>query len=110
MPTAAFGLIYGDFLKSIGDETTGTTLSNGIFTTVYSFTGSNCLKLRETRKKRFFFRPIGQWLAWSLLVPDCRAHWKHCLHPGGRWPDFLPDLAPVDHLLWADTRQVGDNF
>lgn len=36
---AAFGLIYGDFLKSVGDETVGTTLSNGMFNTVSSFTG-----------------------------------------------------------------------
>ncbi|KAL1500784.1 hypothetical protein ABEB36_006228 [Hypothenemus hampei] len=39
VPVSAFGLIYGDFLKSLGNETRGTTLSNGIIITVYSFTG-----------------------------------------------------------------------
>ncbi|XP_066152066.1 monocarboxylate transporter 7-like [Euwallacea fornicatus] len=39
IPVVAFGLIYGEFLRSLGDETTGTTISNGVFTTVYSFTG-----------------------------------------------------------------------
>ncbi|XP_060535806.1 monocarboxylate transporter 7-like isoform X2 [Cylas formicarius] len=39
IPMAAFGLVFGDFLKSVGDETTGTTLANGFFNTVSSFMG-----------------------------------------------------------------------
>ncbi|XP_060528670.1 monocarboxylate transporter 7-like isoform X2 [Cylas formicarius] len=39
IPMAAFGLIFGNFLSSVGDETTGTTLANGIFNTVSSFMG-----------------------------------------------------------------------
>ncbi|KAJ8971340.1 hypothetical protein NQ314_000753 [Rhamnusium bicolor] len=39
VPTAAFGLLYGNFLASVGDETTGIALTNGIFNTVQSFTG-----------------------------------------------------------------------
>ncbi|XP_060527411.1 monocarboxylate transporter 9-like isoform X2 [Cylas formicarius] len=38
-PVAAFGLIYGKFLDSVGDETTGTTLATGFFNTVSSFMG-----------------------------------------------------------------------
>ncbi|CAH0561109.1 unnamed protein product [Brassicogethes aeneus] len=38
-PQCAFGLIFGNFLADIGDETTGTTLANGMFNTVFSFTG-----------------------------------------------------------------------
>ncbi|XP_019881070.2 uncharacterized protein LOC109608949 [Aethina tumida] len=47
-PMCAFGLVYGNFLKTIGDETTGTTLANGVFNTVFSFTGllSNYLLMK----------------------------------------------------------------
>ncbi|XP_060535826.1 monocarboxylate transporter 9-like isoform X5 [Cylas formicarius] len=38
-PSATFGLIYGKFLASIGDETTATTLANGFFNAVSSFMG-----------------------------------------------------------------------
>jgi MCP family monocarboxylic acid transporter-like MFS transporter 9 len=36
---ACFGLVFGQFLASIGDETTGTTLANGIFNTCFNVTG-----------------------------------------------------------------------
>ncbi|KAJ8925760.1 hypothetical protein NQ315_009608 [Exocentrus adspersus] len=39
VPQTSFGLIFGKFLASIGDETTGTTIVNGVFNTVQSFTG-----------------------------------------------------------------------
>lgn len=42
-----FGLIYGDFLKSIGNETAGTTLSNGIFNTVSSLAGKIIIILKK---------------------------------------------------------------
>ncbi|RZC33015.1 MFS 1 domain containing protein [Asbolus verrucosus] len=39
IPMTCFGLIFGKFLASIGDETTGTTLANGIFNTCFNITG-----------------------------------------------------------------------
>lgn len=39
IPNTAFGLLYGDFLESIGDETTGTALSSGLFFTSQAFSG-----------------------------------------------------------------------
>lgn len=36
---SCFGLIFGRFLASIGDETTGTTLANGLFNTCFNITG-----------------------------------------------------------------------
>ncbi|XP_019768919.1 monocarboxylate transporter 1 [Dendroctonus ponderosae] len=39
LPISAFGLIYGEFLRNLGDETTGITVSNGVFNIVSSFTG-----------------------------------------------------------------------
>ncbi|XP_074036859.1 monocarboxylate transporter 7 isoform X2 [Leptinotarsa decemlineata] len=55
VPLAAFGLLYGQFLSSIGDETTGTTLSNGAFNTVQSFTGLATSFLL----KKFSYRKVG---------------------------------------------------
>ncbi|XP_066249122.1 monocarboxylate transporter 7-like [Euwallacea similis] len=55
IPVAAFGLIYGEFLRSLGDETTGTTISNGVFTTVYSFTGL----LANGLLNKFSYRKVG---------------------------------------------------
>ncbi|XP_044255843.1 monocarboxylate transporter 3 [Tribolium madens] len=39
IPMSSFGLIFGRFLAKIGDETTGTTLANGIFNTCFNITG-----------------------------------------------------------------------
>ncbi|XP_050297253.1 uncharacterized protein LOC126736765 [Anthonomus grandis grandis] len=39
IPMAAFGIVYGPFLRQIGDETTGTTMSTSMFNTINSFTG-----------------------------------------------------------------------
>lgn len=36
---AAFGLVFGKFLASVGDETSGTTIINGLFNTVLNFSG-----------------------------------------------------------------------
>lgn len=36
---AAFGLVFGKFLASVGDETSGTTIINGLFNTVLNFAG-----------------------------------------------------------------------
>lgn len=38
---AAFGIVYGPFLASVGDETSGTTIVNGIFNTILCFTGNS---------------------------------------------------------------------
>lgn len=38
---AAFGLVFGNFLASVGDETSGTTIINGLFNTVFNFTGTD---------------------------------------------------------------------
>lgn len=38
---AAFGLVFGKFLASVGDETSGTTIINGMFGTVLNFSGMN---------------------------------------------------------------------
>ncbi|CAG9764127.1 unnamed protein product [Ceutorhynchus assimilis] len=56
VPLAAFGLIYGDFLRNLGDETTGTAMSNGLFNTINSFTGllaSGLLSRYTCRKVAF---------------------------------------------------------
>ncbi|KAF2894569.1 hypothetical protein ILUMI_11604 [Ignelater luminosus] len=39
VPMAAFGIVFGPFLASIGDETSGTTIVNGMFNTILCFTG-----------------------------------------------------------------------
>lgn len=39
IPLACFGIVFGNFLRSLGDETTGTSMANGIFNMVFSFTG-----------------------------------------------------------------------
>lgn len=36
---AAFGIVFGKFLASVGDETSGTTIINGLFNTVLNFSG-----------------------------------------------------------------------
>ncbi|XP_018569583.1 monocarboxylate transporter 7-like [Anoplophora glabripennis] len=54
-PQTAFGLTFGNFLASIGDETTGTTISNGIFNTVQSFTGLASSILLQ----RYSYRKVG---------------------------------------------------
>lgn len=36
---AAFGLVFGEFLRTLGDETTGITITMGVFNVVTSFTG-----------------------------------------------------------------------
>nr|CAH7734628.1 unnamed protein product [Callosobruchus chinensis] len=48
VPLAAFGLVFGNFLASVGDETAGTTLSNGAYNTVQSFTVRPLLQKSES--------------------------------------------------------------
>ncbi|CAG9764128.1 unnamed protein product [Ceutorhynchus assimilis] len=55
IPMTSFGLVFGNFLQSIGDETTGTTLTNGIFNTVNSFTGL----LANGLLNKFSYRMVG---------------------------------------------------
>ncbi|KAJ8960275.1 hypothetical protein NQ318_004000 [Aromia moschata] len=55
VPAVAFGLIYGNFLASVGDETTGTALTNGVFNTVQSFTGLAAFYLLQ----RYPYRNVG---------------------------------------------------
>ncbi|KAG5891487.1 hypothetical protein JTB14_004945 [Gonioctena quinquepunctata] len=55
VPLTGFGLLYGKFLASIGDETTGTTLSNATFNTVQSFTGLTTSYLL----RKFSYRKVG---------------------------------------------------
>ena len=39
---SAFGIVFGEFMASLGDEIGGTTLVNGLFNTVLSATGNSC--------------------------------------------------------------------
>ncbi|CAG9764125.1 unnamed protein product [Ceutorhynchus assimilis] len=39
LPLGVFGIIYGKWLSTIGDETTGTSIANGMFNTIMCFTG-----------------------------------------------------------------------
>lgn len=39
VPTGVFGIVYGPFLASIGDETSATAIVNSVFNTVLCFTG-----------------------------------------------------------------------
>nr|CAH7734627.1 unnamed protein product [Callosobruchus chinensis] len=55
VPLAAFGLVFGNFLASVGDETAGTTLSNGAYNTVQSFTGI----VSSILLQRLSYRTVG---------------------------------------------------
>lgn len=35
-----FGIIYGEFMERLGDAASGTAIVNGVFFTVFSFTGN----------------------------------------------------------------------
>ena len=61
---SSFGLIFGGFLASIGDETTGTTLANGIFNTCFNITGLAANSLL----RKYSYRIVGLMGAFIYFI------------------------------------------
>ncbi|KAB0798757.1 hypothetical protein PPYR_06637 [Photinus pyralis] len=55
VPTGVFGVVYGPFLATIGDETSGTAIVNSVFNTVLCFTGLPANQLLQ----RTSYRVVG---------------------------------------------------
>ncbi|XP_022901443.2 monocarboxylate transporter 1 [Onthophagus taurus] len=55
VPTTVFGMVYGEFLAGLGDETGATTLINGVFNTVLCFTGLPVNHLLQ----KYTYRKVG---------------------------------------------------
>ncbi|XP_063920633.1 monocarboxylate transporter 7-like [Zophobas morio] len=64
IPMSSFGLIFGGFLASIGDETTGTTLANGIFNTCFNITGLAANSLL----RKYSYRIVGLMGAFIYFI------------------------------------------
>lgn len=55
VPTGVFGVVYGPFLATIGDETSGTAIVNSVFNTALCFTGLPANQLLQ----RTSYRVVG---------------------------------------------------
>lgn len=64
---SAFGIIFGKFLASLGDEIGGTTLVNGLFNTVLSATGNSCSLYTRHFVLIYVFLTLSGVLANQLL-------------------------------------------
>jgi hypothetical protein len=83
---ACFGLVFGQFLASIGDETTGTTLANGIFNTCFNVTGLAANHLLQ----RYTYRAVAFAGAVIFFV--------------GASPPSSSQLSPDGRLVRSDPR------
>lgn len=57
---AGFGLIFHDFLKSLGDETSGAAVTNGLFNTVSFFMGETGFSASKYEINQTHFRNRGE--------------------------------------------------
>ncbi|ENN72030.1 hypothetical protein YQE_11319, partial [Dendroctonus ponderosae] len=103
LPISAFGLIYGEFLRNLGDETTGITVSNGVFNIVSSFTGKVSRQISQTLKLPLLTRNHCQRPSEPILLPEDRSHWL-CTFCSGRIQHHFPPKPPADdHLIRGDS-------
>lgn len=64
VPLATFGMIFGNFLASVADETTGISLTTSFFNTISSFTGDF---INSGLSSTHFLKITQVWLSINFL-------------------------------------------